>query len=408
MKVLLTEGSGLTSRQTAGRLHAMGHTVGVLSSDPIALTRFTRAVRHWHRVPSFGANPFTWFDAAIDIVRQFRYDLLFPTQEQVTVLSCAAERLEGVTTLVPEFESLRAVQDKIAAHATLRRLGIPQPAGSVLHDLDELRHWDEFPVFMKTPIGTATTGVRHIVDRPGLESLAREWDATGVFNRDSDGVIAQIQAVGPLAMLQAVFDHGRLVAFHANLRTKEGVRGGASHKQSIVAPDARSVIETLGRELVWHGALSADVILTVDGPLVIDVNPRLVEPGNAWNAGVDLVGAMVDIACGRTPAAQPTGRPDVKTHQLLLAILGAAQRGGGRRRILGELTAAARHLGEYADSIEELTPIAHDWRAGLPGMFAAASTLVKPTTWEWFSSGSVANYAITPEGWRAICAWPRA
>ena len=179
------------------------------------------------------------------------------------------------------------------------------------------------------------------------------------------------------------------------------MRGGASHKRSVAAPDARSIIETLGGELAWHGALSADAILTVDGPLVIDVNPRLVEPGNAWHAGVDLVGAMVDIACGGTPTTQPTGRTDVRTHQLLLAILGAAQHAEGRRSIVRELTAAARHSGEYSHSIEELTPIAHDWRVGLPGMIAAACTLVKPTTWEWFSSGSVANYAITPEGWRA-------
>ena len=130
MRVLLTEGSGLTSRQTATRLHALGHTVGVLSSDPIALTRFTRTVRSWHRVPAFGLSPFAWLDAATDVVRRHRYDLLFPTQEQVTVLSWAAgtTELDGVPTIVPPFESLRAVQDKIAARSTLDSLGIAQPA----------------------------------------------------------------------------------------------------------------------------------------------------------------------------------------------------------------------------------------------------------------------------------------
>ncbi|HEY5013006.1 MAG TPA: hypothetical protein VIK61_09910 [Acidimicrobiia bacterium] len=200
-----------------------------------------------------------------------------------------------------------------------------------------------------------------------------------------------------------MFDQGRLVAFHANLRTREGVRGGASHKRSLVHPDARMAIEMLGCELAWHGALSADAILTVDGPVVIDVNPRLVEPGNARRSGVDLVGAMIEVALGREPAVQPTGRPNVRTHQLLLAILGAAQQQRGWRGILDELLGAARHAGDYADSTEELTPIAHDWRAGLPVAAAAAATLFKPTTWEWFSSGSVANYAISPAGWRSIC-----
>ena len=115
---------------------------------------------------------------------------------------------------------------------------------------------------------------------------------------------------------------------------------------------------------------------------------------------------MIEVASGRTPAAQPLGRPDVKTHQLLLAILGAAQQGQGRRRIITELIAAARHSGDYRDSIEELTPIAGDWRAGIPGMLAAAATLVKPTTWEWFSGGSV-QLRHYVRGLAPICTRPR-
>jgi hypothetical protein len=408
MKVLLTEGSGLTSRQTATRLHALGHTVGVLSSDPLALTRFTRTVHAWHRTPPFGSSPFAWLDAAIDIMRRHGYDLLFPTQEQVTVLSWAAgtNRLDDVMTIVPPFDSLRAVQDKIAARATLERLGIPQPPSVVLRDLDELSGWDEFPVFIKTPIGTATSGVRRVGDRNALAALIHDWSTTDALDVGS-GALAQTPAEGPLAMLQAVFDRGRLIAFHANLRTREGARGGASHKRSIIEPDARTVLETLGRALHWHGALSADAILTIAGPVIIDVNPRLVEPGNAGRAGVDLVGAMIDAALERGPSVQPNGRPNVKTHQLLLAILGAAQQHRGRRGIIDELLGAARRSGEYADSSEELTPVAHDWRAALPCIAAAAATLMKPTAWEWFSSGSVANYAISPEGWRTICSRDR-
>jgi hypothetical protein len=44
MRVLLSEGSGLTSRQVAGRLGALGHEVEILSSSKICLTRFTRYV----------------------------------------------------------------------------------------------------------------------------------------------------------------------------------------------------------------------------------------------------------------------------------------------------------------------------------------------------------------------------
>jgi hypothetical protein len=49
MRVLLSDGSGLTARQTATQLADGGHAVHVLSPDPICLARFTRRVRRVHR-----------------------------------------------------------------------------------------------------------------------------------------------------------------------------------------------------------------------------------------------------------------------------------------------------------------------------------------------------------------------
>jgi hypothetical protein len=33
---------------------------------------------------------------------------------------------------------------------------------------------------------------------------------------------------------------------------------------------------------------------------------------------------------------------------------------------------------------------------------ASVATLIRPTSWSWFSSGSVENYALTAEGWEQI------
>ena len=133
------------------------------------------------------------------------------------------------------------------------------------------------------------------------------------------GLLLEQEIDGPLAMVQAVFDRSRLVAFHANKRAAEGAGGGACHKESVLLPGVRDRIAQLGRGLGWHGALSADVIADARGRhVVIDVNPRLVEPVNAWRSGTDLVGALVDAARGRPPADRPSGRGGVRTHQLLL------------------------------------------------------------------------------------------
>ena len=388
MRVLLSDGSGLTARQCATRLAAAGHTLGVLTPDPLCLCRFTRHVARVHRVPAYGPDPLGWLEAALEVYWSGRFDVLFPTQEQVAVLSCEKDRLEaaGVRTVVPPFAALAAVQDKISATATLRRLGIPQPDTAT-----GIESWDCFPAFVKDPIGTASRGVRRVTSRTELELAAA-----------GRTVLVQAAAAGPLLMCQSVFDHGSLVAFHANERTGEGAGGGASHKRSVSVPDVRRFFELLGSDLQWHGALSADVIMSDGGPLFIDVNPRLVEPQNACASGVDLVGSMLELATGGHPVAQPQGKAGVATHQLLLAVLGAAQHGRRRRGVLTELLYAARRTHDYRGSTEELTPLAGDARAVVPLATAAIATLVTPAVWSWFASGSVSNYALSEDGWKQI------
>ncbi len=108
------------------------------------------------------------------------------------------------------------------------------------------------------------------------------------------------------------------------------------------------------------------------------MNPRLVEPGNAWRAGVDLVEALMRVSLGEAvPVAEPP-RPGVRTHQLLLAVLGAAQHGGGRRGVARELMLAVARRGPYAGSAEELTPVRRDPLAAVPVAAAAIATLIDP------------------------------
>jgi hypothetical protein len=403
VKILLSDGSGLTSRQVAGQLARAGHRVEVLSPDPICLCRFTRHVRRVHRVPAYGGGPLGWLDAALAVYRSGGFDVLLPTQEQAAVLSHSARRLEsaGVRTAVPPFEALRAVQDKVTASATLGALRIPQPGTAFLGSADELRAWNSFPVFIKIPIGTATTGVRRVGSGAELGAVAAELETGGFFAGGT--VIAQEPAEGPLVMVQSVFVNGQLVAAHANLRVREGAGGGASHKRSVDEPAAVvKHVEALGRSLSWHGALSADAILTDSGPVFIDVNPRLVEPGNAWRSGVDLTGAMLQVACGAVPAVQPTGRPGVPTHQLLLAVLGAGANGRGRRGAVAEILAALARAGSYRGSAEELTPVRGDPLAAVPVLVAALALLIRPALWRRLSGGAVADYALTPAGWRSL------
>ena len=402
VRILLTEGAGLTSRQVATRLDHLGHDVSAAVSDPLCLARFTRHVRTLHRVPDFGPAPLVWFDCLLDVATRSHIDVLFPTQEQVTVLSHQLPRLlhAGLVTAVPPFASLEQVQDKLSALRTLARLEVPQPRTVVVQDPSEAAGWNSFPTYVKAPVGTGSAGVRRVTDAAGLAEAVRHFVAAGA--RADGGVLVQEALTGTFVMAQCVFDTGSLVAFHANERVQEGANGSAAAKGSIDAPGLRGELARLGQALDWHGALSVDAIVVDAKAYVIDVNPRLVEPGNAVAAGTDTVSALLAVAMGAPAAASPPSRAGVHTHQFLMALLGAAQRTGRRRCVLAEVVRRLRRRGVYASSTEELLPWRGDRRTVILPVAAAVATLIRPSLWRTFTEGAVSRYALTAQGWRQL------
>ena len=402
MFVLLSDGAGLTSRQCATLLSQAGHHVEALAPDPLCLCRLTRHVRQVHRVPGLGSDPLGWLDAALDVAARRHADVLLPVQEQVTVMSLAHDRITsaGLLTAVPDFAALAQVQDKIAGFRTLTRLGLPQPRAEVVTSAEALAEMEELPVFVKTPVGTASAGVRRVSTRAELRQLAAQLDCRA-------GVLVQQPAIGPLAMVQSVFANGELVAFHACERVREGAGGGASHKRGVSLPEVRTQIDALGQALNWHGALSADVILTAEGAAFIDINPRLVEPVNAALSGVDLAGTLVEVARQGTVTRQPSGTPGVRTHQALLALLGVAAQTGRRRAILRDLLHAVTRSGSYRHSAEELTPArwagaSADPVTAIPVVAAVLATLIRPAAWRHFAGGATSSYSLTPAAWQTL------
>ena len=112
------------------------------------------------------------------------------------------------------------------------------------------------------------------------KSRCRISSASGAF---ADEVLVQDLIAGTTEKAQAVFCRGRMIGFHAYRQIAAGVGGGEAIKQSVSRPVVRAHVEQIGQQLDWHGALSVDYIVPDDGaaPLLIDCNPRLVEPMSA-------------------------------------------------------------------------------------------------------------------------------
>ncbi|WP_327633996.1 hypothetical protein OHB24_28880 [Kribbella sp. NBC_00482] len=401
LRILLTEATSASAREVLTVLGRRGHVVDVLHSGGVSLTARSRWVRRRYSSPAFAVDPIAYLDRLRQILSSTEYDVVLPTHEQLVALSRFADEFGELAGLaVPPFDAVRILQDKAAAAGLLDRLGLPQPATRLVHSPDELRAATELPAYIKLPVATSSRGVWLAGDEEQLAAVA-ELAAVRETLASGSAVLIQQPVTGTLLMVQAVYDHGRLVGAHTAVRRREGVQGSASAKESIQRPDVVEHLTRLGAELRWHGPLSIDAILDEqDRPRYIDVNPRLVEPVNAELAGAELVDRWLAVSRGATPGPRPAARAGVRTHMLLMAILRHAEVGHGRWAILRELAAAVRRRGWYADSQEELLPVREDLVGAAFLVAITGCLLVSPALWKQLGGSGAPAHTLSPGGWK--------
>lgn len=378
LRVLVSEGNSTSAREAITILGLSGHHVEVCDPAPFCLVRFSRFVRKFHRCPGLQDDPAGFLGFVERLLATEQYDVLLPTHEQGFLFARVQQRLLGrVGLALPAFESYRAAHGKGGFSRLLDRLGLPQPATRIVNSESELCAAIKLPSVIKTSVGTASRGIWLVRDDRDLASALQDLNASDAF---ADDVLVQELVAGAIEKAQAVFCRGELLGFHVYRAIAAGAGGGEAIKQSVVRPELRSHVARIGRELGWHGALSVDCIMRDEGsaPLLIDCNPRLVEPMSAYLAGLDLVGLLLRISVGEVPAKAGESRADVRTHLAMQALLGCAARGGKRRDIISECWNLATGGGPYAGSTEELTPLRLDWISAVPLAMIAMVLLAAP------------------------------
>jgi predicted ATP-grasp superfamily ATP-dependent carboligase len=407
-KILLSEGSSLSSREAITALGLAGHRVELLSSNPTCLGRFSRFVTRVHRAPASGADPDGYLTAVIEAVRTHGIDALIPVHEQAYLFAAARKQLPaGLGTALADFAAFEQVQSKASFAALLTRLKVPQPATDIVRSADEFLTGRPYPFFVKAAFGTASAGVWRVGDIRQRDALLVRLERQNGFAED---LLVQAAVIGALERTQAVFDHGRLVASHIYRQVVEGPGGGDVLKISVNRAEVRSTVERIGQALMWHGALSFDYILddATQTAHFIDANPRLVEPMNAWLSGVDLPGALLQVSLGEKPPTQPEGREGVLTRLGLMGLLDAARQRGRRRDVLREIGWLASGSGRYRGSREELVPLLKDPWCAIPMGVIVARLLYTPEAAARFSDTAIAAYSLTPSAIHRLRAWHHA
>lgn len=378
LRVLVAEGSSTSAREAITILGLSGHHVEVCDPSPWCLARYSRLVRKFHRCPGLRDDAAGFLAFVERLLANGHFDVLLPTHEQGFLFARTQQRLERrVGFALPSFEAYRTAHSKAGFSRLLDQLNLPQPPTRIVTSAQALRDAIRFPAVIKTSIGTASRGIWFVRAADDLEIALHDLGAGDAF---ADEVLVQDLVAGTTEKAQSVFSRGKLLGFHAYRQVAAGVGGGEAIKQSVHRPTVRAYLERVGAHLGWHGALSVDIIMPNDGTalLLIDCNPRLVEPMNAYRAGVDLVGLLLRVSQGETPAALPESREGVRTHLAMQALLGCASRGGTRGDILRECWRLAAACGPYAGSSEELTPVRLDWFSAVPLTMTAAFLLASP------------------------------
>lgn len=406
IRVLLSEGSSLSARQTITALGRRGYALDVCDPNPRCLARFSRFVRRVHRCPAAGADPAAYLSSVLDLLTRHRYDVLLPVHEQAFLFAGMRDRLPpGVGVALAAFDAFGQVQGKVAFTHLLERLGLPHPPSRVVHTGAELAALDRYPCYLKADHGTAGQGVWRLRDAGDRERAVTDIERHGLLDARTAFVV-QDEVVGELCQAQAVFVRGRPVGLHCTQTRGMSAGGGHSARTSVDHPIVREHVVKVGEALSWHGPLALDYVVdaTSGQPAYIEANPRLVEPMNAALSGVDLADLTVRVALGEIDGTDdpPHGRPGVRSHSLMANLLGVAAQDGSRRALLRSLAQAAGRRGIYRGSREDLTPVRADPASILPLGLVVGWLLLRPTAAREIAAGAVGAYSLSAEAVRAI------
>lgn len=393
LRILFSEGSSLTAREFLSVLGPAGHHIQIVNPNPLCICRFSRWTRRVHRTPAPGLDPMGYVEAVNALLSGGQFDVLLPTHEQAWLFAAGRSLLKpSAPVAVASEEAFSQVESKIKFARLLDDAGLPQPKWGLVNSDDELRKW-KAPFYLKAPFSTAGTGVRRVSSAGDAESTFMALWAAG----HEGPLMAQTAAEGKYAQVQALFDHGRLIAAHTSAQTAVGIGPSAAGRVSVNHPFARRDIAALGKRLNWHGGLTLDYFFRERDYAYIECNPRTVEPGNAAASGVDLPGLQLRLSVGEHPDPAPPGHEGVRTHSSLAILLGTAVYRHSRWAVLLEALRLAFRCGPYKRSRECLTPVLHDFPSLVPLAMVTGRALFSPISIEQFAASAVKAYSVTPE-----------
>ncbi len=404
LKILLSEGASLSARQAISALGPSGARIEVCDPDPLCLGRFSRFVRAWHRCPRWNVDPVSYLQFLADRLTSERYDVLLAVHDQAFLLARFRDDLGRLVGLaLPDFAAMERLQSKAEFLRVLDELDLPHPPTVLVRTRRELEAAGKPPCYIKLAYSTAGCGVWRVSTRGEMSAAASRLESAGLLDGQFE-VLVQQAAPGLLRVIQAVYQRGRLVGAHCSQARAQGVGGSACARRSVLDPLVLEHLAALGSHLDWHGGLCMDYLHDrgTGRPSYIDANPRPGETLNATLSGLNLSELLVEVSLDQDVPPPPTPRSGVRTHTLVMSLMGLAHDGASRRRLLTELRRAGAHRAPYGASQDEITCPREDPPSLIPAVYLTLRLLLNPSAARRIVAHTVDNYSLSEAAVQAI------
>lgn len=236
----------------------------------------------------------------VDLIYSIGSDMAMPTIASVT------SRM-GLPGFI-DYETASLLQDKVQLRDFLTVHQLSPIGYRMIRNVDDLNGWDQYPAMVKP---TDNQGQRGVFLASSAKDVEAQLESTLGFSRSHKAIVEEYLA-GPEVSVNAFVVDGAVVFCEVSDRlVVEGIAGGIPRSHVLPSQNCTGAmlvetkelavrcIETIG---ILNGPVYFQIILTANGPRVVEVAPRL-DGCHMWRLirtvyGADLLDASIRLLTG--------------------------------------------------------------------------------------------------------------
>lgn len=267
-KILMTSGRSPVALDLARQLRQAGHTIFIVDSLPLYISRFSNAITKSFVVRSPRQNPQAFIEDLITIVKQEKIDLLIPIYEEALHLAQHQEQFPAhCKVFVASFPLLKELHNKWLFNQKLRQLRFDYPETFLIQKEEDLRQLDPLKSYaLKASYSRAALKLYKLTPPHRMPPLTIE---------EHNPWIAQEWLEGKEFCTYSVCHQGKVLA-HATYPVGYTVDGkGCIVFEAVDHPPILNWVRLFVKETGYTGQIAFDLIeVSSQRIFAIECNPR--------------------------------------------------------------------------------------------------------------------------------------